>query len=309
MVKAPVQVKEIFDVLKQFKSEADQLVKILVVHEAGVAVDDFIGLLALGGEKKVFQTIELSDSEESAYFSELASAISGADLSVLFLKATGELGLGAVSFDLIAKETEQPYLVVLSGTEQIKDLKALKEKVEKLLEMPFAEALLFAPDDKKSLNQLIGRMLKKAGKKMAIASRLPVFRQAAAEMVIARTAWQNAFLGAATILPGTDMPILTFNQIKMVLQIAAIYGEEMTVERAKELLAVVGGGFTFRTVARQLLNFVPGAGWIIKGGVAYGGTIAMGKAALAYFETGRYLSAEDIKTIVSKAARPKALSE
>ena len=57
-------------------------------------------------------------------------------------------------------------------------------------------------------------------------------------------------------------------------------------ERIPEILAVVGAGLGFRTVAREALGLVPGLGWAVKGGVAYVGTKALGKAATAYFEQG-----------------------
>jgi len=50
------------------------------------------------------------------------------------------------------------------------------------------------------------------------------------------------------------------------------------------LLGVVGAGFGFRTVARELLDFVPFAGWAAKGVVAYAGTKAIGEAARRYFD-------------------------
>jgi uncharacterized protein (DUF697 family) len=37
-------------------------------------------------------------------------------------------------------------------------------------------------------------------------------------------------------------------------------------------------------VARELLDFVPGPGWVLKGAVAYAGTRALGEAAIRYFE-------------------------
>jgi hypothetical protein len=46
----------------------------------------------------------------------------------------------------------------------------------------------------------------------------------------------------------------------------------------------VGGAFAFRTVARQFVGLVPGFGWAIKGGIGATGTIAMGYAAVSYFE-------------------------
>jgi uncharacterized protein (DUF697 family) len=53
------------------------------------------------------------------------------------------------------------------------------------------------------------------------------------------------------------------------------------------LLGVVGAGFGLRTVARELLVFVPFAGWAAKGAVAYAGTKAIGEAARRYFESVR----------------------
>lgn len=114
----------------------------------------------------------------------------------------------------------------------------------------------------------------------------PVLRSLAARKVINKTARQNGIVGAAFIIPGTDMPVMTVNQIKMVLSVAAIYGEEITTERAFELLGVVGTGFGLRAAARQVLDLVPGPGWVLKGAIGYTGTKAMGEAALRYFEVG-----------------------
>lgn len=119
-----------------------------------------------------------------------------------------------------------------------------------------------------------------------LARRIPALRKPACEEIVRRVSKQNAALGAAIFVPGADMPILTVNQIRMVVQIAAAYGEEIDRERALELLAVLGAGLGLRSVARQALAFVPGAGWALKGGVAYAGTRALGKAAIAYFERG-----------------------
>jgi uncharacterized protein (DUF697 family) len=103
---------------------------------------------------------------------------------------------------------------------------------------------------------------------------------------VRRFARQNGVLGVAIFIPGADFPVLTLNQLRMVFRIAAAHGEQIDRERIPEILAVVGAGLGFRTVAREALGFVPGLGWAIKGGVAYVGTKALGKAATAYFEQG-----------------------
>ncbi len=118
----------------------------------------------------------------------------------------------------------------------------------------------------------------------ALAARLPVLRPAVCRQLIAHFSKRNALISAAIFIPGVDMPVLTLNQIRLVLRIALAYGEEIDRNRATELLGVVGAGFGFRTVARELLDFVPVAGWAVKGGVAYAGTKAVGEAAIRYFE-------------------------
>ena len=119
----------------------------------------------------------------------------------------------------------------------------------------------------------------------ALARRLPVLRDAVCAELIRSFARKNALVGAAVFLPGVDMPVLTLNQIRLVLRIAHAYGEEIDASRAAELLGVVGGGLGLRAVARELLDLVPVAGWALKGGMAYVGTRAVGEAAVRYFES------------------------
>ena len=116
-----------------------------------------------------------------------------------------------------------------------------------------------------------------------LAARLPVLRDAVCEHLIAAAAKRNALIAAAVFVPGVDMPILTLNQARLVLRIALAYGETVDQSRFAELLGVVGLGFGFRAAARELLDVVPVAGWALKGAVAYGGTKAVGEAAVRYF--------------------------
>ena len=118
------------------------------------------------------------------------------------------------------------------------------------------------------------------------AARLPALRPAVVDHIIEKFSRQNGILGVAIFIPGADMPVLTLNQIRMVFRIAAAYGEEIDRDRALEILAVIGAGFGFRALAREALGFVPGVGWAIKGGIAYVGTKALGRAAATYFEAG-----------------------
>jgi uncharacterized protein (DUF697 family) len=118
----------------------------------------------------------------------------------------------------------------------------------------------------------------------ALAAKLPVLRPAVSDALIRSFSKKNGIISAAIFVPGVDMPILTLNQIRLVLRLALAHGQEIDRERAVELLGVVGAGFGFRAIARQLLDFVPFAGWAVKGAIAYTGTRAIGTAAEKYFD-------------------------
>lgn len=118
----------------------------------------------------------------------------------------------------------------------------------------------------------------------ALAARLPVLRRPVCDAMISSFAKKNGIVSAAVFVPGVDMPILTLNQVRLVLRIALAHGQDIDNQRALELLGVVGAGFGLRTVARELLDLVPFAGWALKGAVAYAGTRAVGEAAVRYFE-------------------------
>lgn len=123
-------------------------------------------------------------------------------------------------------------------------------------------------------------------KAYALAGKLPAIRREVSERIVDEFARQNGILGAAIFIPGADMPVMTLNQIRMVLRLAGAYGEEVDRDRAVEILGVVGFGFGFRAAARQLVGFVPVAGWAVKGAIGYTGTKALGEAAIRYFEAG-----------------------
>lgn len=127
-------------------------------------------------------------------------------------------------------------------------------------------------------------------KRLAFATAFPFVCRPLGVDAVNLTALENAAIGAVLFIPGADMPVMTLNQAKMLLQIAAAYGQPMTIDRAKELAAVVAGGFAFRTVSRNLSGLIPAIGPAIKAGIGYAGTQAMGRAAIEYFENGGGIS-------------------
>jgi uncharacterized protein (DUF697 family) len=130
----------------------------------------------------------------------------------------------------------------------------------------------------------LARVLGTRGAALGLAQRLPVLREATIDELIRSAARRNAAIAAAVWAPGVDMPVLTLNQIRLVLRIALAYGKEVDGSRVPDVLGVVGAGFGFRAVARQLVGLVPLAGWATRGAVAYAGTVSVGEAARRRFE-------------------------
>jgi uncharacterized protein (DUF697 family) len=104
----------------------------------------------------------------------------------------------------------------------------------------------------------------------------PLFRRAVCEELIRKNARQNAVVGALPI-PGADMPVMTANQARMVLNIAAAHDEELSLDRARELLGVLAAGFGLRALARQVVKLIPLGGWAAAAAIGYAGTVAMGR--------------------------------
>ena len=117
-----------------------------------------------------------------------------------------------------------------------------------------------------------------------LAARVPLLREPLCKALIESFSRKNGILAVAIFVPGADFPVLTLNQIRLVLRIGAAYGVEIDKQSLPEFLGTIAAGFGFRAVARQLLAAIPVAGLVVKGGVAYGGTRAIGETAIRYFE-------------------------
>ena len=140
---------------------------------------------------------------------------------------------------------------------------------------------------------------------LALARNLPAFRRRVANNIIVTTATANAQFALVTgitsafpllgvILPVnglSDMLMLTKNQVMMTLRLAAVYGLEINFKaRLKELAPILMNAFGWRAVARELVGVVPVVGFVARAGIAYAGTVTVGKSAVIFYETGENIS-------------------
>jgi uncharacterized protein (DUF697 family) len=156
--------------------------------------------------------------------------------------------------------------------------------------LPFVlatDVVRLRPGEPLPVEDIVEAIAARLGEEAApLAGRLPVLRGAVCGRIVASFARKNGVVGAAVFLPGADLPLLALNQVRMLLRLDQAYGLELDPRaRLPEIAATVGAGLGLRTVARELLDLVPVAGWAVKGGVAYAGTRALGEAAIRRLES------------------------
>jgi small GTP-binding protein len=131
---------------------------------------------------------------------------------------------------------------------------------------------------------------------VAVGRALPAYRQMAAHQVIRNAAFFNAAIGAEPI-PALDLPLLLTSQVRLVLRIAAIYGETISPERARELIATMAGSILLRYLGGEAAKLLPGPGWLLAAAFTSASTLAIGEVAIRYFEGGKQLSGQQMQDL------------
>lgn len=279
----PVKVRNIFKTMREVRDEREASLRLVLAGEAKVDKEGLARRLASGlsyGEEVSF--LELGEGRPPAEFT---VDVLAADAVLIVAEETQCFSEPTALFISHLQQLMRPFLLVIDNVEGITDAQALVDRVVRTLNVPPNRIVFTSLRADIGIDQELAPRIADLieNKEVALAARFPVFRDAAADRVIRETAVENAFIGAISFLPGTDMPVLSANQVRMIMRLAAIYDQELTLARAREVLAVLGGGLTFRALAHQLLDLIPGPGWVIKSGVAHIGTVALGKAGKKYF--------------------------
>lgn len=156
---------------------------------------------------------------------------------------------------------------------------------------------------------------------LALGRHFPLFRVAIAQKLIQDTCLSNAAYslstGIAEIVPVfdlplniTDMVILSKTQAFLVYKLGLALGfTTRWQEYLAEFGSVLGGGFVWRQIARQLVGLIPAWGIIPKVAVAYAGTYVVGNVVLQWYLTGRKVSRAQMRQLYGQAfARGKRLA-
>lgn len=121
-------------------------------------------------------------------------------------------------------------------------------------------------------------------KKLTLCNAFPFVRGVAARSEVSSCAVQNSAIGLIHLIPGADLPLMTVNQVKMLLRIASMYGHELDFLQAVQVVGVGAFAFVSRSGARSALRALPTFAQVIRASVALGSTCAIGWALIAYYE-------------------------
>ncbi|HXP91928.1 MAG TPA: hypothetical protein VN905_00525 [Candidatus Binatia bacterium] len=154
------------------------------------------------------------------------------------------------------------------------------------------------------------------GHEIAVARRLPAFRDAVAAKLTRDAASNSLKVAMASglvdhipvlgfvvgaVASAGDMIAITGIQTMLTMQIGAAYGRDPEMSHVWELLPVVGGGFGWRALSRELTGFVPVAGVLLKGAIAYAGTMVVGESVNFFYQHGRHMSRADAAKLYEEA--------
>lgn len=150
---------------------------------------------------------------------------------------------------------------------------------------------------------------------LSLARHFPLFRLAVAYALINETCFANATYalstGLAENVPAlniplnvTDLVVLTKAQVFLVYRLGLALGfSTRWQDYVAEFGSVIGGGFLWRQLARQLVGLIPVWGVIPKVAVAYSGTFVVGHVVLRWYLTGRHLSPKQLAELYRQSFR------
>lgn len=230
----------------------------------------------------------------------------------LALRAAAEADFLVILFDAVQgiKQTEQalfaelqqlykPYIVVLNKMDLIsrRQRAVVVSKAAENLGIAAESIVPISAEEEDNLEEVVLGIVKAEPALVAALGRaLPAYRWQLAWRAITGAA-STAGLIALTPLPFVDFIPLLAIQVSLVLSVARIYDYRITPARAREIVSVMGGGFLARTLFYEIAKLGGPPTWLVAAGVAAGTTVAMGYAAILWFERGERLTREGAQRV------------
>lgn len=221
-----------------------------------------------------------------------------ADIILFFLNAAGTVFSEGEkqAFEKISKFNKD-VIIVLNKIDAADDIGSLVKYIQDHTNHDYSVTPISSKtgENIEMLRKEILKILKKKDKDLQFAKNLKDKSGTANRWIVA-SASSAAAIGALPV-PGADIIPLTTIQVGMMVRLATLYDRPLSKENAKELALATITGNVGKSLFRQVVKVVPGAGSVAGGSIAGGMTLALGYAIKYAYEHGMDLDAKTIKTL------------
>ncbi|GEK34215.1 hypothetical protein KSI01_17480 [Kurthia sibirica] len=236
--------------------------------------------------------IKSENSQQTlAYFKE-------ADIILFFLNAAGSV-LSETELKTLKTlhEVNSNILIVLNKIDAADDIPTLVKYVQDhtMYNYPVIPISSRTGENMAMLQEKILAILETEKKDVLMASYMADKSTTANRWILASGA-SAAAIGAIPI-PGADFGPLTALQVGMMIKLSKLYDKPITKDRAKEMIIATIVGNIGRTVFRQIVKIVPGAGSVAGASVAGAMTVSLGYAIKYAYERNINLDPNELKPL------------
>lgn len=223
-----------------------------------------------------------------------------ADIILFFLNAAGTvLSDNELKNLKDISKTNNDIVIVLNKIDAADDVPSLVKYIEDKTynQYPIAPISSKTGENIEMLQKHLLDLLRKKSKDILLGKHLKNRSSVANKWIVGAGA-SAAAVGASPI-PGSDIIPITGIQVGMMLKLATLYDKPLSKDNAKELILATIVGNIGKSVFRQIVKFVPGAGSAIGASVAGATTLALGHAVKYMYENNIEINAEQLKSIYS----------
>lgn len=252
-------------------------------------------------EKIIFVDTPGLDDIYSEHSAETMKFYKQADVILFFLNAAGTVlsETELISLKKIAS-VNKDLILVLNKIDAADDIPSLVKYVQQHTDYAYPVTPISSRTGQniQMLQKEVLDILESKKKDILMASSM-AYKSAIATRWILGAGASAAAIGAVPI-PGSDFVPLTALQVSLMLKLSTLYGKPISKDNAKELIIATIVGNIGKTLFRQVVKVVPGAGMVVGASVAGGMTVALGHAVKYAHENNIELTPKALQPIYKK---------
>ena len=226
------------------------------------------------------------------------SAARGADFLVVVFDAIQGIKRAEQELFRELQALDVPHVVVLNKIDLVQGARDRAKVVEAAARnlglTPDEVVPCFAKDGKQVERVLLAIAKAEPEIVAALGAALPEYRRMLAWSATKKAGATAAAIALAPLPILAIIPLLAV-QSSLVLGIARIYGQRISLARARELVVTFGLAFLGRTLFQELSKLGGPPGWVLSAAIASSTTVAMGRAEALWFERGQKAKASDLR--------------